>query len=384
MTNVNYQSKRMAWVPIILTAVFIAFYAFSQSMFIECCPAPNADGTVNDKDCKVIKSEEAAKCQSKAGCKGVNPSLVFSGLQDPFDRPPDWTTKGPEQELVKGQEILAKRYSGRFTWMFFSSATVLFSLAAIGVFLLVVARWRNRLTAGIMGGIALVIGVVLVVADNMPIAGPLFCRTIASGVGGMTNFIFVNQVINGIGYTASVAMVLAIFAVLGCETPRRAAAKPRKAKETADYIDEFDFARPKDETPPEPKPSRKEVLLEQMGHLKGILYVSTVLLIVGVLRLNAGFTWSLSFMTQDTVKIAEGFLSNVTTVLGGFFTILLACTYLPSVYILWKRAEGEDMAEMEKKGFKFSFAESLPKILAIAAPLLTGPIAELLKNLAPK
>lgn len=346
------QSKWMAFVPIVLTGVFVAFYAVSQSMFIQCCPAKDTNAT-EDGYCKPGDGTKEGTCTSKVGCEGMDPSRVFSGLIDPFKSAPDWT-KGPKQEQVKGKEILAKRFSGRFIWMFFASASVLFSLAAIGVFFWVVIRWRNLVAALVLGVVAVGIGVGAVWSDNMPVARPLFCQTIVNGVGGMTDFITVNQVINVIGYTASAAMFLAVAAVLFCEAPRR------------------------------PSASRKEILLEQMGHLKVILYVSTALLIVGVLRLNSGFTWSLSFMTEDTAKIAEGFLASVTTVLGGFFTLLLACTYLPSVYILWKRAEGEDMAEMEKKGFKFSFTESLPKILAIAAPLLTGPIAELLKNLAPK
>lgn len=377
------QSKWMAFVPIVLTGVFVAFYAVSQSMFIECCPAKNT-GATEDGYCKAGDGTKEGTCSSTVGCEGTDPSRVFSGLIDPFQSAPDWT-KGPKQEQVKGKEILAKRFSGRFIWMFFASASVLFSLAAIGVFFWVVIRWRNWVAALVVGVVAVGIGVGAVWSDNMPVARPLFCKTIVNGVGGMTDFITINQAINVIGYTASAAMFLAIAAVLFCEAPQRPSAKPRQANKNPDYIDEFDFfGHPKEETPPEPKPSRKEILLEQMGHLKVILYVSTALLIVGVLRLNSGFTWSLSFMTEDTAKIAEGFLASVTTVLGGFFTLLLACTYLPSVYILWKRAEGEDMAEMEKKGFKFSFTESLPKILAIAAPLLTGPIAELLKNLAPK
>lgn len=374
----------MALVPIGMVLVFVVFYAFSQSIFIECPPAkpkpvantntavPNPESTPAKIDCE--KPENKNLCTGSVGCEGVEPTLVFAALIDPFEKNRDWT-KGPKQENIKSKEIVAKRYSGRFIWMFLISANVLFGAAAFGVFLMVVVRWWGVGCAALLGILAVGLSYFPAFKDAAPIARPLFESTIMPGVAGMAGILDVNQAVNWVAYSASIAMIFAIWAVLFKEVTDKRDAKSRKAGKEE---------QPASSTPKEKHLTRKETLLKQMFDLKLILYVSTVLLIVGLLRLSSGFTWALAFMTDDTAKIAEGLLANVTTVLGGFFTMLLACTYLPAVYILWRRAEGEDMAEMEKKGFKFSFNESLPKILAIAAPLLTGPIAEVLKNLVPK
>jgi hypothetical protein len=148
-------------------------------------------------------------------------------------------------------------------------------------------------------------------------------------------------------------------------------------------------------------------LATRMKYLKANLYVSTVILVVGIILERALFQWTLAFIWRDErlVKAAENFLANVLAVDGGYFTLLLAMVYLPAFVILRKRAElllplpeekltSADLllplperklksAEVLKKyGLDFSFTDSLPRVLAILAPLLAGPIGELFARLA--
>jgi hypothetical protein len=68
--------------------------------------------------------------------------------------------------------------------------------------------------------------------------------------------------------------------------------------------------------------------------------------------------------------------------------LLLAAVFLPTLYILHLRAKallkdsGFIASAQEEKlkaaGFSFSLSNTLPRVLAVIAPLLTGQIADLL------
>jgi hypothetical protein len=136
-----------------------------------------------------------------------------------------------------------------------------------------------------------------------------------------------------------------------------------------------------------------KLLSTRMKYLKISLYVSTLMLVIGIILERAVFQWTLAFIWRDerAVKVAEGFLANVLAVDGGYFTILLAAVYLPAFFILRKRAElllplpekkAKSAEVLKEYGLDFSFTDSLPRVLAILAPLLAGPIGELFARLA--
>jgi hypothetical protein len=134
--------------------------------------------------------------------------------------------------------------------------------------------------------------------------------------------------------------------------------------------------------------------MEQMQDLRTVLYFGTVLLIVGVLRMSAVTQWTLAFIPPDATDAAKSFYLTLSSVTGGFNSMILAAVYLPAAYILQRRAQllakelslspEEKEKIMGSKESTFSIKESLPKILAILGPLLAGPIGDLFTKAFPK
>ena len=125
-----------------------------------------------------------------------------------------------------------------------------------------------------------------------------------------------------------------------------------------------------------------------MKYLRIILYTGTVLLVTAILLKKSIYQWSLAYTAQDdAIETARNFVTSLLTLEGGFYTLVLAAAYFPAALVLQRRAEllaGPSLDETEKEiklkehGMNFSLQESLPRILAILAPFLTGPVADLL------
>jgi hypothetical protein len=137
-------------------------------------------------------------------------------------------------------------------------------------------------------------------------------------------------------------------------------------------------------------PDGLKQISRQMKHLQRILYVATLMLVVGVLLIRSVYQWSLAFglRDDDAIKAAETLFSVVLTIEGGCFTLILAVVYLPAVFILRKRAEDlMDLPESERdKAFEehhlnFSFSKALPRLAAILGPLLAGPVGDFVSGL---
>jgi cytochrome b561 len=140
-------------------------------------------------------------------------------------------------------------------------------------------------------------------------------------------------------------------------------------------------------------PAGLKQLSTKMNRLQLILYVGTIMLVVGVLLIRSMYQWSLAFILRDeqAIKVAESFYSSLLATEGGFFTLILAAVYLPAALILRSHANSlnglpEQNADREKLltdyNLTFSFTESLPRLLAILGPLLAGPVGELFSRLS--
>ena len=124
--------------------------------------------------------------------------------------------------------------------------------------------------------------------------------------------------------------------------------------------------------------------------LRYVLYVGAALLALGVLRLSAMLSWGQSFFAADseTGKSVSTLVSGVTSSLGAYFTLLMLGIYLPAALLLRERAlevaEGKDLEEkqnfLKTHGLDVSFADYVPRVLALFGPLLAGPIGELLSH----
>ncbi len=115
-----------------------------------------------------------------------------------------------------------------------------------------------------------------------------------------------------------------------------------------------------------------------LKYLRTILYFATFMLFVGILRMTYLINWHLAFIssepTNDMYKLILTLTNSSTSVLGGFYTILLAAIYLPATS--WIKVQIEKMKkdenELKAAGVVFSNYEIIFRILAIASPLITS------------
>jgi hypothetical protein len=122
--------------------------------------------------------------------------------------------------------------------------------------------------------------------------------------------------------------------------------------------------------------------------LRVFLFVATALLVVGILRMQAVGEWVLTFVPPDDAKILSTVLATLTGIMGAFYTLMLAGTYLPAAAILRKRAadaihgavpDAEREKEAERLGLTKSPTAWISRVAAILAPLLAGPLGQLLQ-----
>jgi uncharacterized membrane protein HdeD (DUF308 family) len=243
------------------------------------------------------------------------------------------------------------------------AAYMLFSTVAFAVSIFLTREsfvdWGRPPTTGLVILILLSALVGLVLLSNeeayMPVMAKLLEKTVAVDVKNINQI--VNRV-NSIGLASAFSLVLASCAVLLPTT-----------KKGLDGLKQ---------------------LSKKMSNLRAILYVGTLMLVSGVLLIRSLLSWSKTFIPQTSTEIADIFTSGVLNTSGGLYTMILAAVYLPAAFILQRRARSltvrrEDEAEKEKilkeSNLTFSFTESLPRIAAIVAPLMAGPVGELLSRL---
>jgi hypothetical protein len=145
-------------------------------------------------------------------------------------------------------------------------------------------------------------------------------------------------------------------------------------------------------------------LAGRMRLIRALLYFSTVLLVIVSLRFGAELRWAAELLkawqptptppaAERGIKIIESFFSVITSTAAGFNTMMLAAVYLPAAFALRRRAyrlaeERDEEATLparekwlQAQGLTLSSSEYLPRIAALLAPLLAGPIGELIGRL---
>lgn len=247
----------------------------------------------------------------------------------------------------------------------FSSWTHVFAIIFATIAgLIIIARWFK--VYGVVGCVVLSLLVMAAVStlDKLPILTPLAGATVQQAHGGMTNFVQMSQWFNSLGYFATTMMVLTLCVLLYPTTAG--------AKQNVESL---------------------EILGEKRKHLSFVLYVMAVLLIVGMWRINTGYDWVRAFLPDANPDLLKDFLNAVQTQLGAFFSLLIAATYLPTAFILQKRAEiafaierpeEEASTGLTNLGFSFSMREAIPRILAIAGPFMSGGLLDVLGKALPK
>lgn len=126
-------------------------------------------------------------------------------------------------------------------------------------------------------------------------------------------------------------------------------------------------------------------LKEQIRYLRIMLYVGSALLIIATLRLSTILHWTLDYLQPhpsmaDNKEVSflinnlNGFISNVVTSMGAFYTLLLIVIFVPAALIL-------NNSTKESGEIVSPLSEQLLRLAAIVGPLLAGPIGELLNLL---
>ena len=264
-----------------------------------------------------------------AGCK----PLLVENVLPPGEAP---TLLNDDNSLKEDKNahrpLQATRYSGRITWYFLVVTYMLLSLAALvvasGLIHKIFSDWGKRPFKWVLIILALsaACGFTLYHFKElyMSILEPVLKLTV---LVDMKNIVQVMNGVNSIGFAASFALVLASCAIL----------LPPHNNSSTDGLRE---------------------LSKRMNYLRLLLYVGTLVLIVGVLLSRLIFQWSLAFIRRpgdgDGVeKIVEGFTSSIVAADAGFYTLILAAGYLPAAFILYWRARSlqglpEETSERDK------------------------------------
>ena len=338
-------TRWIAIIPLIGLVILVALFNFSVRTYVRCET-------------------------SFVGCEAVTSRL--SKILGPYSAEMNTTASTDTDEVKKvkesrGREHVALKSSARLTFVFFAMVYFIVSIIALGAAVIVLRHALSQVSrrpwalTGVALLLALAFGYYLYQnpTDYMSVFLELFKDRISTDVSGLAGLM---KVINSFGFAVCLLLTLAVCAIL---------------------------CTPKDTRNPE----GLQKLALHMKYLRLVLYIGTMMLIVGMLLIRSIYQWSLTFMVREeaALKVAESFFASLLATEGGFFTLVLAVVYLPAALIFRHRADSveglpEVEAEREKSlqdyNLAFSFTQSLPRVAAILAPLLVGPIGELVTRLA--
>lgn len=140
---------------------------------------------------------------------------------------------------------------------------------------------------------------------------------------------------------------------------------------------------------PKPNGLNEEQLMRRVKLLRLVLYVGAATLVMAVLRLAATHAWAISYLPPDTEpgKSISTLITGIVGSLGTSYTLLIAGIYLPAALILRERLRNLKAAEADPEGFLATHGLSptltriLPRVMALIAPLLAGPLGDALVKL---
>jgi hypothetical protein len=343
MLKDQFRRAIIAAIPLVSVILLLIVYESSVLTYIRCV----------DNNCEPIP-------------KNLNKVLVPDDPET-HEPTPDDSKEDKRGKEIKQHERYAARYGGRVTWLFLRLAYIISCLTAFIVACAVVHRSfadkDKRAIIWVIGVVAVSIGFGILLYNKpdryMTIFLSLFKITIENDLANITELMIQ---VNSFGFAVSLSLVLAACAILYSPNSNSA-------------------------------PAGLKQLSAKMKDLQAILYAGTIMLVVGILLIRSVYQWSLAFILRDeqSIKVAETFYSNLLASEGGVFTLMLASVYLPTAFILRRRAGSlNDLPEQNPEREKllkdyhltFSFTESLPRLLAILGPLLAGPVGEVFSRLS--
>jgi hypothetical protein len=323
------------------------------------------------------------------GTVAVNTSgaLKITPRPIPVAADADMRAKLEERNAAARHQALksaARRHGGRFVWMFFVGLGILTAVIGFVAAALIFSRTpeeqsgRYGLRYAITFTLTGVLGLWLCMNPQvqMNLTGAVLQNTIGSAPLGEPRIVNVMAVANALSLAASLALVAACCLLL---LPVQL--KPSDHDGELLELDSESLLR-----------RNLSPITHRLRHLRIFLYVATLLLVVGVLRMQAVMDWVLAFLEPDDAEALGGLTSTLSSVIGAFYSLVLAAVYLPAAYVLKTRAEAAidtSGATEEVKGkirestvFSQSLNAVLPRLAALLGPLLAGPFAALLERLA--
>lgn len=280
-------------------------------------------------------------------------------------------------------ESAARRHGGRFMWMFFVGLGLLTAVIGYVAAGLIFSRTpeeqsgRYGLRYAITFTLTGVLGLWLCMNPQvqMNLTGAVLQNTIGSAPLGEPRIVNVMAVANALSLAASLALVAAC-----CWLLLPVQIKPDARDSELLELDSATLLR-----------RNLSPITHRLRHLRVFLYVATLLLVVGVLRMQAVMDWVLTFLLPNDAEALKGLTSTVSGVISAFYSLVLAAVYLPAAYVLKTRAEAvidTSGAAEEVKGkiredtvFSQSLNAVLPRLAALFGPLLAGPFAALVDRL---
>jgi hypothetical protein len=132
-----------------------------------------------------------------------------------------------------------------------------------------------------------------------------------------------------------------------------------------------------------------------ISRLRNVLYVGAIMLVCGIVNMGAWMRWPAALLKNpDQVEAFTGMALGVTTYWGAAFTVITIAAYVPPALYLRSQALSlherqypeVGAAEREKwlrsEGFTISEGAKPAPIIAMAGPLLAGPLSSILNILS--
>ena len=324
-------------------------------------------------------------------------------------------------ELLSYRSQLGSRYSKRMVWVFLSALIAALCLICVVLTTVIAYRCFYETQNGVMFGLTPPKGVkteafntliwfvvtfiaasiavfVIGLSDYLKIVEEMIKKTVVQGEDVPLEIISISILMI---FFACVFLVSATCTVLYAVTEtEESLTKERKdllvaelsakaLKEGSTVEERAKLAELEKTNTKEPQEKLDEYS-SYMRSLKIVLYIGTLMLLIGMVRSYALTDWHLAFVSTEQdgsfAKVLDGFSKFSQAVQGGFYTLLLAVVYLPAVFLIRNKAR-DQMGKLptppvdkddalEKQGFIFSYAEIVPRFLLIIAPLLVGSFGD--------
>lgn len=425
--------------PLIVVVFLVAVYAVSDFSFIQCkafLQCSEIDGTViSQVDEKVVNlanvktvlenkltayNAKAARVKDKEGEieeTQVSVDKKTQEIKDTLSNDPNANVSALTNEKTKlegavktkreeantltadreksNSEIagvrnqVSARYSSRLLWVFLTAVFFALCIAAIIISRSVMkdsitdtgrqSKWQ---LATFIGAVIFALAVSLPVffrtkSNYMSIVLPMHEKSFG-GNGDLS--IDVINFINALGFAATIFLLAASCSIIASVQRKKHLVAEENVKDPENSVDLQNAAANQIAAPAQNDPFQTEKTNARM-----ILYIGGLMLFVGMLRVKLVSDWHLIFVSTDPnnpyYKLLAEFFKSSLAVQAGFYTIILAAIYLPVMYVIQSK-DGAPAAKKEEQksgAGVFSFAEVLPRLIAIISPFLAGPLLDLLK-----